>query len=467
MKKENIFFKKIESSVFSPLIKFLEERNIEFYIVGGAIRDFLTKKKEIKDLDIIIPLDPEKIIYEMGSKVKGKSFLLDEERKEWRIVINKNYTLDVGEIEGDLTSDLSERDFSMNAIVFKFPEMIFIDKFGGFEDIRKKIIRAFKKENLIKDPLRMLRAFRFMATLNFEIERETLEFIKENKEKILDSARERIIREIYLMFSEGIKIYETILKMKESELLFILIPELKELEGCLQIYKDKSLDILFHTLDSIKHLENFYKNWKKTFFKKYEKEVEIIFEPENKLLLFLSLIFHDIAKPLTRKIEEGRTKFHGHDKIGANIAYNWSKNMRFSEKFSKKLKGMVFWHMYPHLLGKEEEITQRALFRYLRKTEDIWFLLFVHSYADFRATPPGKDPSYLKNLLKKIYDFKIESEREREKPLINGYDLIDLGLKPGPIFKKILTEIEELRAEGILKTKKEALEFVKKNYKDL
>jgi len=464
LKKETAFLKRIQDSTFADAIRFLEKKNIDFYIVGGAIRDFLTGKEDIKDVDIIIPFDPEKIIHEIAKKVKGTPVLLDEERKEWRIIVKKEYTLDIGQIEIDIDNDLSERDFSINAIAFKFPEKIFIDKFNGFDDIEKKIIRAFKKENLIKDPLRILRAFRFMATFGFEIEKETFEFIKENKEKIFDSAKERIMREIYIMFSEGIKIYDTLLKMKEAKILFTLIPELKELDGCLQIYDDKSLDILVHTLNCVKHLENFYKNWKKTFFKEYEKEINTIFEPESRVLLFISLIFHDIAKPLTRKIEDGRTKFHRHDKIGSNITYNWAKRMRFSEKFAKKLKRMVFWHMYPHLLGKEEEITRRALFRYLRKTEELWFLLFVHAYADFRATPPGKDPSYLKNLLKKIYDFKIESEKEKPKPLINGYDLIDLGLKPGPIFKEILTEVEELRAEGVLKTKEEAIEFVKRNY---
>jgi len=464
LRKEIAFLKKVQNSVFFDAIRFLEKRNIEFYIVGGAIRDFLRGKENIKDLDIIIPFDPEKIIYEIAKKTGGTPFLLDEKRKEWRIVIKSEYTLDIGEIEIDIEHDLSERDFSINAIAFKFPENFFIDKFNGFYDIEKKIVRAFKKENLIKDPLRILRAFRFMATLGFEIEKETFKFIKENREKILDSAKERIMREIYIMFSQGIRIYSTLLKMRESKVLFTLIPELKELDGCLQIYNNRTLDILSHTLNSLKYLENFYKNWRKTFFKEYEKEINRIFDPQGRVLLFISLIFHDIAKPLTRKIENGKTKFHGHDKIGANIAYNWAKRMRFSERFAKRLKEMVFWHMYPHLLGKEEELTKRALFRYLRKTEEIWFLLFVQAYADFRATPPGKNPSYLKNLLRKIYDFKIEIEREKPKPLINGYDLIALGLKPGPIFKKILTEIEELKAEDVLKTKEEALNFVKEKY---
>ncbi len=464
MKKVLDFTNFLENSIFKNTFEYFLKKEIDFYIVGGAIRDFLLGKKEIKDLDILISFNPADIINELSRKIEGFPFLLDKERKEWRIVIKNNFTLDIGEIEENIETDLSNRDFTINSIAIKYPEIVLIDKFKGIFDIKKKIVRAIKKENLIKDPLRMLRAFRFMATFKFEIEEDTLNFISENKEKILESARERIMKELYIIFSEGEKIYETILKMKESGLLFVLVPELKNMEGCLQVYKDKSLDVLFHTLNCVYYLERFYKNYKRTFFKKYEKELKEIFEPENRVLLFLSIIFHDIGKPLTRTFEDNRTRFIGHDKVGANIAYRWAKHFRFSEKFSKKLKSMVYFHMYPHLLGKEEEITKRAIFRYLKKTGDLWFFLFVHAYADFRATPPGKNPGYLKNLLKKVYDFKLESEKERPLPLINGYDLINLGLTPGPIFRRILNEVEELRAEGVLKTKEEALIYVKKNY---
>ncbi len=458
------FLKLLEKSKFQKGVEYLVNKT-KFWIVGGAIRDFCMGKREIKDLDIIVPYDPKEVIFKISKIVKGHPVLLDEKRKEWRIVIDKEYTLDIGEISKNIENDLSERDFTVNAIAVEFPEKKIIDKFNGFYDLKRKILRPVKNENLISDPLRILRAFRFMSTLDFKIDKETEKFIFENADKITSSAKERIMREIYLLFSEGQKIYPTVLKMKELNVLFVIIPELKNLQGCFQIYENKVLDILEHTLNSVYHLENFYKNWKRTFFKGYEEEIKMIFEPENKLLLFLGILFHDIAKPLTREILNERTKFHGHDRIGSNIAYNWAKRMRFSEKFARRLKNIVFWHMYPHLLGKEEA-TRRAFHRYLRKTGDLWFLLFVHAYADFRATPPGKDPSYLKNLLKKIYDFKIESEKERPKPLINGYDLIDLGFEPGPIFKKILTEIEELRAEGTLKTKEEALEYVKKNYSE-
>ncbi|MEN3046200.1 MAG: HD domain-containing protein [Candidatus Hydrothermales bacterium] len=458
------FINFLNRSPFNEVIKFFVDREIDFYIVGGALRDFLVGRNEIKDLDVLVPIDPQIMIRDLSKKIGASYILLDKKEKEWRVIINKNFTLDIKEIKEDINYDLLERDFTINSLALKYKDKSIVDITGGLNDIKNRIVRAVKRENLIEDPLRMLRAFRFMATLNYEIDEDTLEFIKKNSDKIVQSARERINKELFLIFSEGKIIHKTLLKIKETGLLFVLIPELKSMEGCLQIYKNRSLDILQHTLNCVYYLEKFYKNYKKTFFGEYENYVEEIFYPENRVLLFLSIIFHDVGKPLTRTQEGDRTRFIGHDRIGANIAYRWAKEMRFSEKFSRKLRDMVYFHMYPHLLGREEEITKRAIYRYLKKVGDLWLLLIVHAYADFRATPPGKDSSYLKRLLKNIHEFKLESEREKLKPLINGYDLIDLGLKPGPIFKVILNEVEELRAEGILKTKEEALEFVKKNY---
>jgi poly(A) polymerase len=367
-------------------------------------------------------------------------------------------------IKEDIEKDLLERDFTINAMGMKIPGFELIDILGGKKDIKKGVIRAVKEENILEDPLRMLRAFRFMALLDFNIEEELKRTITENKEKIMSSARERIMQELFIIFSEGKVIFKTISKMAETGILFVLIPELAKSQECFQRYHKSKLNVFEHILKCVYYLERFYKNWRRTFFKEYEELIKEIFEPEKRVLLFLGILFHDIAKPDTCTIEEGRTKFYGHDKIGAQIAYKWAKKMRFSEKFSKKLSSLVFWHMYPHLLGKEKERTRRAYHRYLRKTAQLWFLLFVHAYADFRATPPGKDPSYLKNLLKEIYEFKKETEKERPKPLITGYDLIDLGLIPSPLFRKILEEIEEMRAEGKIKEKQEALAYIRENY---
>lgn len=461
-------FKNFRKSKIFEIYKSFENINTRFYIVGGALRNFALNQ-DANDIDIIVfDKDPEEISKEIAKRTRGKWLLLDEEFKEYRIILKKDkiYTIDVSGLKGkNLREDIEKRDLTINSIVIDPLKMELIDLVGGLKDIENKILKTLNEENLISDPLRILRIVRFYFWYGFEIESNTFEWMKKNKEFLKKVASERIKYEIWEMFGKGNYIEKGIDLLKESGILFELIPELIYQCNSFQIYEGMSMNILEHTLNVVRNIAKFERNLKKTFFSKFNEDYyREWFGYEKKPLLYLAAFFHDVAKPLTMEVEQGRTKFYGHDREGAKIARKWAYNMRLSRKESKILNNLVKFHMYPHLLGKEKNFTRRAIFRYLRKTGDLWFALFLLDYADFRATPPGKDPSYLRNLLQKIVEFYEESKKERPKPLITGYDLIDLGLKPGPIFKKILQDVEERRAEKILNTKEDAIEYVKKNY---
>ncbi len=461
-------FENFKKSKIFAIYKSFENINARLYIVGGALRNFALNQ-DASDIDIIVlDKDPEEISKKIAKRTQGKWISLDQEFKEYRIILKREkiYTVDVSGLKGkDLREDVEKRDLTINSIIIDPLKMELIDFVGGLKDIENKILKTLYEKNLISDPLRILRILRFYFWYGFEIEKNTFEWMKKNKELLKNVARERIKYEIWEMLGKGKYIEEGIDLLKESRILFKLIPELKYQETSFQIYKGISINILEHTLNVVKNIVKLEKNLKKTFFSKFNEDYyREWFEYGKKPLLFLAGFLHDIAKPLTMEIEEGRTKFYGHDREGAKIARKWAYNMRLSRKESKILNNLVKSHMYPHLLGKAEDITRRAIFRYLRKTENLWFALFLLDYADFRATPPGKDSRYLKNLLQKIVEFYEESKKERPEPLINGYDLIALGLEPGPIFKKILQDVEEKRAEKILNTKEEAIEYVKKNY---
>jgi poly(A) polymerase len=467
MKISKIFENFRKSSIFK-LYKSFENIEEKFYIVGGSLRNFALNQDSY-DLDIVlIDGEPEKISKEIAKKIKGFYFLLDEEFKEYRILLKreKNYTIDVSPLRGEnIEEDLKKRDLTINSIALDPKKMELIDIVGGLKDIEEGILRTLSEENLIEDPLRILRVIRFHFLFGFKIEEKTYEWMKKNKELLKNVAKERIKYEIWEMFGKGKYIESGINILRESEIVFEIIPLLKYQENSFQIYEGRSMNILEHTLNVVKNIGKLERNIKKTFFSNFKEEYyKEWFSYEKKPLLFLSGFFHDIAKPFTVKAQDGKTKFYGHDKEGAKIASKWGYEMRLSKKESKILHDLVYNHMYPHLLGKEKEITKRALFRYLRKTGEIWFALFLLDYADFRATPPGKNPKYLKELLEKLVSFYEEQKKERPKPLITGYDLIDLGLTPGPIFKKILQDVEEKRAEKIINTKEEAIEYVKKNY---
>ena len=291
---------------------------------------------------------------------------------------------------------------------------------------------------------------------------KTLEWIRKNIEEIKKSSPERIQLELFKMFSNFNNEEYVMEKMEETGLLFILIPELEKLKGMAQVFYQYQKDLLGHSIETMINLNKILKTNEFPEIIELSKEVA----SEKKHIFLLGALLHDIGKPYTVFYDdEGNTHFHGHDRIGANIVLKFARRLKFSKKDQHLLHLIVKYHMYPHLLSREGEITQRALGRYLRKTEILAFPLILLAIADARAsTTPLLGIGKLKSFAKKLINFKKEIEKKKPKRLLTGFDLIDLGLKPGPIFKQILQEIEELQYAGEITTKDKAIEYVKKKW---
>ncbi len=167
-------------------------------LVGGSVRDGLLKKLSSKpDLDFVIPISATKFSENLSEKINATFIKLDEKRDIARLVIN-GWTLDFARQVGDnLKDDLLRRDFRINAIALKLKEKPEIyDPMGGMDDLKSKKIVAISENNLIDDPLRLLRGFRLMCELDFELDKKTKRFLKNNVEKLNNVAPERIKMEI-------------------------------------------------------------------------------------------------------------------------------------------------------------------------------------------------------------------------------------------------------------------------------
>ena len=167
-------------------------------LVGGSVRDGLLKKLSQKpDLDFVIPINAIKYSENLSKKINATFVKLDEKRDIARLVVN-GWTLDFArQVGNNLTDDLLRRDFRINAIALRMgknPEIF--DPTGGIDDLKSKKIVAISEKNLIDDPLRILRGFRLMCELNFEIDKKTKEFIKNNVDKLSNIAPERMKMEI-------------------------------------------------------------------------------------------------------------------------------------------------------------------------------------------------------------------------------------------------------------------------------
>jgi len=428
----------------------------KIYIVGGTVRDHLLGRN-FQDFDILVSDRAIPFAKKISKKLECKVVVLSEEEDEVRLVFTPSCWIDITGRRGyPLNHDLERRDFTINSMAVPLkgvPNLI--DPLEGAKDLETRLIRVPKYQNLLDDPLRILRAFRFFATLGFELEKETLQWMSNLAFNLREAARERIRYELILLFSSE-RVWETLILMKDSGVLEVIFPEILPLALTSQrYYEDQNL--LHHSLMTVKKMEELrelFKNLMGPFLRDQGKRA----------LFFLAGLFHDIGKPATLTLDgEGRTRFFDHEVVGASMVKRISKRLKFSKRESETFTHLVRWHMYPHFLAKESNPTLRAMNRFRRRNGELAIPLIFLAMADAKASPPLKERGVgYQFLLEKIVQMMEEVEKKPLEKLITGYDLIEMGLEPGPIFSKILQEIDDLRAEGSIETREEALEAVKR-----
>ena len=167
------------------------------YLVGGYIRDIILGRKTKKvDVDIVVPLNAIEIGKKIADNIGSKFIILDEKREVVRIILNHIYIDIANQVSSTIEGDLCSRDFSINSIAFLFDKKCLFDPLNGLKDLEISLLRTHSKNNLLNDPLRILRCFRFVSELSFKIDLKLITFIKKNKGKLYFVAKERINHEI-------------------------------------------------------------------------------------------------------------------------------------------------------------------------------------------------------------------------------------------------------------------------------
>ena len=214
-----IIINQIEKSIkfynWEFILSFLPEGS---FLVGGYIRDIiLGRTNEEVDVDIVVPLNAINIGQKISENLNGKFIILDKERKVVRIFLNK-ITIDIAnQISPSILEDLRSRDFSINSIAFLFHKRCLIDPVNGICDIQKSVLRTYSEINLLKDPLRILRCFRFIADLDFKIDTSLDSYIQKHKGNLKQVANERINYEIQRIVC-GKNAVESILSIKKFKI---------------------------------------------------------------------------------------------------------------------------------------------------------------------------------------------------------------------------------------------------------
>ncbi len=422
-------------------------KNYDSYLVGGYLRDLLSGEIS-PDRDIAIKCDNlAKLTKKIADELNGSFVELDPVNEIYRVVFGNDYIDFAKLLNNNLIDDIKRRDFTINAITYDINNEKFVDITGGKKDFEEKIIRTYKISNLSDDPLRTLRAIRFQAKLGFRIDDEIINFIKENNSLILNVAPERIHQELIKTF-EGKFLIDALFSMDETGLLDVIFPFFKDIKK-IPSNSHHHLDLFHHLIETTGNIR--------------------INKPELKLAAFI----HDLAKPDCWTIEKdtGRHRFIGHDELGAKKVVPFLKKLKFSNKEIEYISKMVQFHIYPSALMKDENVTERAIIRFIRKIGDDTLDLLELARADRLSArgPAVSDEMIEVNLsnlekLKEKY-FEISPKLKEMPKLVDGNEIMQiLNLKPSPKLKEIIDEIKELQLEGKINTKEDAINFLK-NYK--
>lgn len=477
-------------SVVQAIVDIAKGKSSPCFISGGTVRDWLLGFPS-KDLDVTVTSRSFDWAGELAQKLCGTFIPMDEEEDVARVVW-QGVCIDFSSFrEGAKTieEDLLKRDFTINSMAVPFPGQVqgswddveppeIIDPARGRDDLRNKIIRSSSAAAFISDPLRLLRAYRFMATFGFDIEPLTEKQIQTHVHLLFLAAEERLAHELdcIMAFPEAIT---TIEAMHGSGLLEELIPELYRGVGVKQP-SSHHLDVFEHGVDTLRHMENVLKDPGKYFPAFGELLSDYLEGGRRKILLKWAALFHDLGKPETQAIREdrdGRITFYSHDKEGARIFDIIAERFKWSRADRDFVSHFISIHMWPFHLNnarKKTGLTPKAYLRLIKSVGEEFPGLFLLSMADSLAGEGTGKPPGMENEIASLFQETEAIYRQTIKPamtnrLLSGNDLLDFfEIEPGPIFREIFDGLENAQVEGEVLDREQALDWVKdylKSYK--
>jgi len=438
--------------IFETISNVVNEIGQDAFVIGGYVRDQLLNR-ETKDIDIVAIGSGIDFAKKTAKKLKSspikvfKSFgtamiIVDDievqfvgARKESYRSNSRNPKIETGTFE----EDQKRRDFTINALAISLNSKDYgqlIDPFNGLNDLKNKILKTPLDPDLTfsDDPLRMMRAIRFSSQLNFKIEKETLNAISKNTDRIKIVAQERITEELNKIIlsnrpSSGFKLLE------ETGLLKIIFPEFQLLKGIENINGKSHKDNFYHTLKVLDNILPFTK---------------------GNLWLRWAALLHDIAKPNTKRFNstQGWT-FHGHEDKGARMVPSIFRKLKLPlDNKMKYVQKLVLLHLRPISLTNES-ITDSALRRLLFEAGDDLEDLMTLCKSDITSKNKEKKIKYLnrfENVKEKLRDLEDRDKIKNWQPPIDGKEIMNtFNIKPCKEVGILKESIKNAILDGIIK----------------
>ncbi len=438
---------KINHPLLLRIGEIADREKVRAFVVGGYVRDML-RKEPGKDIDIVVLGKG----IEFATKVAGVLGLrnlvtfpkfgtamlpVDDGKVEFVGARKESYdrtSRKPAVEEGSLVDDLSRRDFTVNAVAASINRESFgilEDPFDGQKDLQKKILRTplDPRETFDDDPLRIMRAMRFAAQLDFAVEKSVLEAAESMRERLNIVSKERIGEEFLKLLmssrpSVGLKL------LFETRVMDVVFPEVSELSGVDQRKDHHHKDVFLHTL----------------------KVVDNVSASTNNVWLRMTALLHDIAKPRTKAFKEGiGWTFHGHEEIGARMVKPIFRRMKFSLEYAPYVEKLVRLHLRPMALvdeGVTDSAVRRLLFEAGNDIDDLMTLC--------RADITSKNPrlvsqvrSNYDRVAEKMVEVEAKDKMRNWQPALRGDEIMRLcGLEEGPIVGKLKQAVVDAILDG-------------------
>lgn len=425
----------------------------ELYLVGGSVRDALLERNiDSFDFDFATDARPEEtarildrwaeVVYTVGAAFGTVAAQRNGRTVEVTTYRNEVYRGDSRKprvtYSDDIETDLSRRDFSINAVALSLMDMTPIDPHGGLADLGQGVLRTplDPEISFSDDPLRMLRLFRFQATLGFEPDPDAIAAVQAMGDRLGIVSAERIRDELSkLMVAEAPG--RALGMVVATGLANHFIPELPALameQDPNQLHKD----VLAHTF-------------------------AVVDKASPDLVLRLAALFHDIGKPDTRQFGPDGVSFHHHEVVGARITRKRLKTLRYPKDVVEDVSQLVFLHLRPHTL--KMGWTDSAVRRYVRDAGHLLPLLNELVRCDVTTANERRERAIqnrIDELELRIAELMEKEEIARLRPPIDGHEVMSyLGIGPGPKIGDIMELMLERRIEEGPFSKREAYEMTR------
>ena len=477
-----------ELSLLKRLWKLIKDQGGDVLLVGGAVRDGLLGRPWL-DLDFVVNGDAMGLAAAVSRVLRGALVPLDRERDMARVVFRhagRRFYADFARRRGeDWNTDLYARDFTVNAIAVD-ADGRYLDPLGGRDDLAAGELKATHADVFLADPLRTLRAVRLSAELGLSIEEQTAAWVRRDGPLLPCVAAERV-RDEFVRILAASDAGRHLGTLDDLGLLAHVLPEVAATQGVEQS-PPHQWDAWTHTRMTVEAVEGII-----GFVDEKQIDLEELGTPgwvwgdlekrlgplrsdlvahlgrvvsdtrDRRFSLRLAALLHDVGKPETRSIgDDGRVHFHGHEKVGADLATERLSALRFSSNEAALVHALVLHHLRPMHLAQTKGPSRRAVYRYFRATGDAGVEVGLLALADLLAVWGPALPSrrwsrgldVVTTLLTTYFD---QPERVAPRPLINGHELMEvLALPPGPEVGRLLEAVREAQAAGRVNSREAA-----------